>query len=102
MTVLLILLAVATLPLLYGLHRLCLRLEDRGYLYYWHKEPKPGGTSPFILLQEFYEPHVSHVIEAEDHSMEKSGEDRYLPDSLHPKRWNATQLPPDPDEPAAS
>ena len=96
-----ILLAVAALPALYGLHRLCLRLEDRGYLYYRHKEPKPGGASPFLLLDEFIQPQNSHVIEALDHSTEKAGEDRYLPGSLHPKRWDPTQLPPDPNEPTA-
>ncbi|HEX4144465.1 MAG TPA: hypothetical protein VHY91_13240 [Pirellulales bacterium] len=97
-----IFLVIAALPALYGIHRLCLRLEARGYLYYRDKQPKPGGASPFLLLQEIYQPQISQVIEAEDHSTEKAGEDRYLPDALQPKRWNATQLSPDPDEPAAN
>jgi hypothetical protein len=79
---------------------LCLRLEDRGYLYYWHKQPKPGGTSSFLLLQEFYQPQTSHVIEAEDHAIEKADDDRYLPDSPDRGPWNATQLPPAEDESA--
>ncbi|MEX0679486.1 MAG: hypothetical protein WD063_20600 [Pirellulales bacterium] len=93
-----ILLAIVALPALYGLHRLCLRLEERGYLYYWHKKPKAGGTSAFLLLQEFYQPHIAHVIEAEDHSVERADNDRYLPDSLDPMRSKPTQLPPSPED----
>jgi hypothetical protein len=84
-----IFLAIAAPFLVYGLHRLCLHLEDRGYLYYWHKQPKPGGTAPFLLSQEFYQPQVSQIIEAEDHSTEKADVDRYLPDALHPARWQS-------------
>jgi hypothetical protein len=96
-----IFLAIAAIPAIYGIHRLCLRLEDRGYLYYRDKQPKPGGTSPFLLLQEIYQPQISQVIAAEDQSTEKAGEDRYVPDALRPKRWDPTQPSPNPNEPAA-
>jgi hypothetical protein len=61
-----ILLALAAIPALYALHRFCLRLEERGYLYYWHKNPKGGWASMFIPLQEFLEPRTQHVFHVEE------------------------------------
>ena len=73
---------------LYPLHRLCLRLEEQGYLYYRHKQPMPGGTSALLLMQEFYEPQVREVIAAEDHAVEKADDDRYAPAPPDPARWH--------------
>lgn len=56
----------AVLAGLYALHRFCLRLEEHGYLYYWHKKPKGGGASMFMQLQEFLEPPVKHVFHVEE------------------------------------
>lgn len=47
---------------LYGLHRLALRLEDRGHLYYLRKKPRGGGAGCFVALQEFVEPQSKHVV----------------------------------------
>jgi len=49
---------------LYGLHRLCLYLEQRGLLYYWHKKSSGGCT--YNPLQEFYQPETRHVIEVHE------------------------------------
>jgi hypothetical protein len=63
---------------LYGLHRLCLWLEAKGHLYYWHK--KPEGSSPtacLSALQEIIEPqskHVFHVKDEKRHANEEAGD----------------------------
>jgi hypothetical protein len=51
---------------LYGLHRLALRLEAAGHLYYLHKRPKGGGSSPFVVLQQFIEPKAQQILKAHD------------------------------------
>jgi hypothetical protein len=56
----------AVLAALYALHRFCLRLEEQGYLYYWHKRPKGGGAAMFMPLQEFLEPQMKHVFHIEE------------------------------------
>jgi hypothetical protein len=68
----------------YGVHRFLLRLEERGYVYYWNKQPKPGGGSSFLPLQEFIQPEMHHVIEAEEHVAEKIGDDRPKADPPEP------------------
>ncbi|TWT47752.1 hypothetical protein [Botrimarina hoheduenensis] len=52
---------------LYGLHRLALRLEAAGYLYYKHKKPTGGGgTAVFGELDRLVRPSIEHSIEAQD------------------------------------
>jgi hypothetical protein len=52
---------------IYGLHQLGLYLERQGYIYYWHTKPSGGGgSSVFAPLQEFTQPQIKHVIEAQD------------------------------------
>jgi len=46
---------------LYALHRLCLWLEARGHLYYWHKKPGGGLSSALTPLQEALDPPTKHV-----------------------------------------
>jgi hypothetical protein len=50
---------------LWGLHRLCLWLEDRGWLYYLRKKPSSSAGSSFVVLQQFIEPGVQHLIQVE-------------------------------------
>ncbi len=51
----------------YGLHQLGLFLERQGYIYYWYTKPTGGGgSSVFAPLQEFTQPQIKHVIEAQD------------------------------------
>lgn len=54
--------ALAVVPALYGLHRLCLWLEARGQLYYWHKQPGGSPARCMTGLQEVLEPQVKHVL----------------------------------------
>ena len=58
--------ALIALLILYAIHRLALRLEERGLIYYWHKKPETGSASAWMPLQELVEPQVRHVIELED------------------------------------
>lgn len=65
--------AVASLSLpvaglgLYGLHRLCLRLERQGLLYYWYQRSQTSGSRMWTPLQEMIEPQSGHIVEAEEH-----------------------------------
>jgi hypothetical protein len=56
------LVAVGILAALFGLHRLCLWLEDRGLLYYRKKKPTSSGGITWLVMQEFLEPQVQHVL----------------------------------------
>jgi hypothetical protein len=51
---------------IYGLHRLGLWLEGRGWLYYRDRRPR-GGARSFVALQEILEPPTRHVFHIEDH-----------------------------------
>lgn len=46
---------------LYGLHRLCLWLEERGWLFYLHKKPSSSPASCFAAMQQALEPQIKHV-----------------------------------------
>jgi hypothetical protein len=48
---------------LYALHRLALRLEDRGHLYYLNKKSSGSGAGCFVAMQRAIEPQVQHVIQ---------------------------------------
>lgn len=48
---------------IYGLHRLALWMEGRGYIYYLKKKPKGGGMmGGFVAFQKAIEPRAEHVI----------------------------------------
>jgi hypothetical protein len=69
---LLILLAAAVA--LYGLHRLALWAEDRGWIYYLRR--KPSGSSlgnAFLEVQSLIEPEKKQLVEA--HKAESVEED---------------------------
>jgi hypothetical protein len=51
---------------IYGLHRLGLWMERRGWLYYRARR-SGGGARSFIALQEFLEPPTRHVFHIEEH-----------------------------------
>src|SRR5437867_1480853 len=70
------------LAALYGLHRLCLWLEERGLLYYKHKKPSSSAASCFVALQQFLEPpsqHVLHVKEEKRHPAEEDAGGQGMP-----------------------
>jgi hypothetical protein len=70
---------IAGLAALYGLHRLALGLEERGWLYYIHKGPRGSAAGCFVALQKAVEPQAQHILlvreemQAEGHS---AGSDR--------------------------
>ncbi len=55
---------VGGLAAIYGLHRLALWLENRGYLYYIHKKPKGSSAGCFVAIQRAIEPQSQHVEQA--------------------------------------
>ena len=55
-------LALGGLALLYGLHRLALRWEERGWIYYLKSKPGGGASGCLGVLQEAIEPNAKHVI----------------------------------------
>jgi hypothetical protein len=58
---------------LYGLHRLCLWLEERGQLYYLHKKPEGGSSlSAFVALQHEIEPQSRQVIQVTEQKRNRS------------------------------
>jgi hypothetical protein len=50
---------------LYGLDRLGLWLEDRGWLYYRRKQPSSSPLSALVALHRFIEPGLRHVVATE-------------------------------------
>jgi hypothetical protein len=49
---------------LFGLDRLALWLEDRGWLYYRRKKPASSPLSSLVALQQYLESGVKHVRQA--------------------------------------
>ena len=84
------LIAVAILVSLYGLHRLCLKLEERGHLFYLHRKSSSGAARMFAPFQEMIDPPVKQVVQAEDFQIKKSVADDPSTDDGKPKRpWPA-------------
>jgi hypothetical protein len=58
---------IGGLVVLYGLRRLALWAEGRGWIYYRTKRMPPGaGARAMMELSAIVEPEVEHVIEAID------------------------------------
>ena len=56
--------ALALGAALYGLHRLALRLERKGHLYYLHSKPSGSALGNAALaVQSILEPGKRHVVE---------------------------------------
>ena len=55
---------------LYGLHRLALWMEDRGYIYYLHKKPKGSALGSLIAFQRAIEPRAHYIVQAEQVNQE--------------------------------
>jgi hypothetical protein len=58
---------------LYGIHRLLLYCESRGWIYYWHKQGSPGTRASALLeLHAMLEPQKKHMltIQKEEHKEE--------------------------------
>ena len=61
-----LLIAIAAAATLYGLHRLCFRLEDYGYLYIARSDRASSGGSMFLPLDQMIRPQIQHVIQIEE------------------------------------
>jgi hypothetical protein len=57
------LLAAGGLGAVYGLHRLALMMETRGWIYYLNKKPRGGMVGSFVALQKAIEPRAQHVLQ---------------------------------------
>ena len=55
---------------LYGLHRVALWMEDRGYIYYLNKKPKSSPLGSLIAFQRAIEPRAHYIVQAEQVNQE--------------------------------
>ena len=60
-------LAIAAVAALFGLDRIGLWLEDRGWLYYRRKRTSSSPMSSWVAMQQIIEPGVRHVVEVKHH-----------------------------------
>lgn len=58
--------AIACVGALYGLHRLALRLEERGLIYYRNKRGSASAVGSFVALHKTLEPQANHVLTIRD------------------------------------
>ena len=56
------------------LHRLCIRLEDAGYLYYRKSGTGGGSTAVLHELDRLLRPSIEHVVKAEDSVIQQDDE----------------------------
>lgn len=71
-----IIIAFVTVPfVLYGLHRLCLYLERRGWIFYMHRRPESTGAGVCIALQEIIEPSARQIIQVDEEVVEGDAQD---------------------------
>lgn len=61
-----ILLALAGVGVLRGLHHFCVWLEERGLLFYKHRQPGSSAMSCLVGLQKAIAPSIQHVIQAKE------------------------------------
>jgi hypothetical protein len=66
-----LLIAVVGIGFVWCLHRICVRLEDAGYLYYRTRGPGGGLSGAFYELDRLTRPSIEHVVEAEDTSTDQ-------------------------------
>jgi hypothetical protein len=83
---------------LYGLHRLALGMEARGYIYYLNKKPAGGGgaAGAFGALQQILEPRSVQVVQVRDASVRLRQDDSGGP-AGEPPRSPPGAAPDEPD-----
>lgn len=52
---------LAVAACIYCLHRICLKLESMGLLFYLNRQSSTGAASCFVAAREFIEPDVQYV-----------------------------------------
>ncbi len=76
----------------YGLHRLALWAESRGWIYYKNKRRPPGlGLS---MIGQIYQPAIEHTVEEEQSTKQKADQDD-SGDKPDPGSHLIIELPPD-------
>jgi hypothetical protein len=85
------LIVAAALVALYGAHRLCLWLEQRGWLYYQKRNPTSSVAGSLVALQRALEPPTVHVIEAQETRRHAAGQE--APEEGHDSATGAPILP---------
>jgi hypothetical protein len=66
---------VSCLAAFYGLHRLGLLLEQRGWLFYKHRKPSSSTVSCFVALQQALEPPIQHVLQVMEENRHNATEE---------------------------
>ncbi len=56
---------------LYGIHRLALWAEDRGWIYYKNQKPGAYGTA-FVHATSMFAPEIEHVIDEQQSEAQKA------------------------------
>ena len=72
---------------LYRFHRLCLWLEDRGWLYYKHKMPSSPASS-FVDFQQVLEPPTQHILQVKEEKRHYAGQEVPGQDHSSPTEGN--------------
>ncbi|MDZ4859201.1 MAG: hypothetical protein SGI88_09450 [Candidatus Hydrogenedentes bacterium] len=49
--------------LLYLLHRLLLWMEQKGWIYYWHKSGSGGIGNAIMPIQAIFQPEIRYTLE---------------------------------------
>src|SRR6516162_8578545 len=65
-------LVIGAVVVVFGLDRLGLWLEDRGWLYYRRKKPTSSPMSALIALHQFIAPRIKHVCEVSHHKQNET------------------------------
>jgi hypothetical protein len=63
--------ALGVLAALFGLDRLCLWLEGRGWLYYRKKRPTSSPAGCWVAMHQLLEPGVKHVVQVGQHQRQE-------------------------------
>jgi hypothetical protein len=78
--------ALAAGALIYGLHRLALRLERKGHLYYIHSKPSGSALGNAALaVQSILEPDRRYVVEERQTERSEHRESGDPPDPADPE-----------------
>jgi hypothetical protein len=81
------------LAALYGLHRLGLWLEKRGWLFYKHKKPSSSAVSCFVALQQVLERPIQHVLHVKDEKRHQAEEGPRGRGDLRQEEGNSERKP---------
>lgn len=68
--------ALLLIPIvLFGIHRFCIRLEERGYIYYRTKPSGSGVAGAVFEIDKLIRPSTEHVVSTLDGEHESQTQD---------------------------